>query len=65
MVHGLSILSYMSNSEKKKLKINHLIYLQHFRDAWDGGKWEEKYKFEECHQKTPYKYIKGNPCLLN
>jgi hypothetical protein len=31
--------------------------LQHFLDAWDGGKWEEKYKYEECNHSPPYRQV--------
>ncbi|XP_046453273.1 GDP-fucose protein O-fucosyltransferase 2-like isoform X1 [Daphnia pulex] len=45
-------------SEKKNLLINQLFYLQHFQDGWESGKWEEKYKFENCINKLPYRETK-------
>jgi hypothetical protein len=44
-------------TEKKNLLINQLFYLQHFQDGWESGKWEEKYKFENCINKLPYRYF--------
>jgi hypothetical protein len=41
--------------KKKALLINQLFYLQHFPDGWENGKWEEKYKFENCIHKPPYR----------
>jgi len=41
--------------DKKKVIIDQVIILNHFQDAWDNGKWEEKYKFVRCKPDIMYR----------
>ncbi|XP_067003331.1 GDP-fucose protein O-fucosyltransferase 2 [Anabrus simplex] len=41
-------------SEHKSTEIDEVYVLQHYKDDWESGKWEEKYGIEPCNEKLPY-----------
>lgn len=41
-------MNFFQSLEKKKVVIDEVIILQHFKNAWVDGKWEEKIEYEMC-----------------
>ncbi len=40
-------------------EIDMVLYLQNYKNAWDGGEWIEKYDFEDCIEESPYVLVTG------
>lgn len=62
-ITSLLILKYLLNpftffQERKQFIIDHVFVLQHFRDAWTDGKWEEKLESEDCHGELRYRLFR-------
>ncbi len=43
--------------EKKKVVIDEMIILQHFKNAWVDGKWEEKFEYGMCDPKSTFRLL--------
>ncbi|PSN31421.1 GDP-fucose protein O-fucosyltransferase 2 [Blattella germanica] len=45
--------------EVGKTRLDMVYILQHFKDAFEDGKWEEKFEVESCHEKNNYERVNG------
>ncbi len=44
-----------------KWEIDFVLYLQNYKNAWDGGEWVEKYEFGECDEEPAYAPVSSDP----
>jgi hypothetical protein len=50
----------IENSDR--LVIDHLYFLQNFKDNWKSGKWEEKFEIASCEEE--YEYVNSILSLI-